>query len=143
MWIRVDDHVEVIAGNDRGIRGRVLSIDRGAMRAVVEGVNRVYKHVRRSQKNPQGGRLQKEMPIHCSNLMVVCTACNRGVRVGARYLEDGRKVRHCKGCGAEIGPLGPARAGYAKELVQVRVVWMRRFLGEKASRYGASVTRKI
>ena len=55
--------MEVIAGDDRGVRGKVLRVDREAGKVVVEGVNRVYKHVRRSQKNPQGGRLSKEMPI--------------------------------------------------------------------------------
>ena len=63
MWIKSNDTVKVIAGEDRGTTGKVLRVDRKAGKLVVEGVNRVYKHVKRSQKNPQGGRLSKEMPI--------------------------------------------------------------------------------
>jgi large subunit ribosomal protein L24 len=59
MHIKTNDTVEVIAGDDKGQRGKVLAINRSEGRLVVEGVNRVYKHVRRSQKNPQGGRLSK------------------------------------------------------------------------------------
>ena len=71
MLIRAGDTVEVVAGADRGTRSRVVQIDREKRKALVEGVNRVYKHVRRSQKHPQGGRLSKEMPIQLSNLKVV------------------------------------------------------------------------
>ncbi len=63
MNIRVDDTVEVVAGADKGTRGRVLKIIKENNRIVVEGVNRVRKHVQRSQKNPRGGQLSKEMPI--------------------------------------------------------------------------------
>ena len=69
MHIRVKDTVEVITGDDRGVRGKVLSVDRSAGKLLVEGVNRVYKHVRRSQRNPQGGRLSKEMPVQMSNVL--------------------------------------------------------------------------
>ena len=62
MQIKVDDMVEIVTGDDRGQRGRVLTVDRTAGKMIVEGVNLVYKHVRRSQRNPQGGRLSKEMP---------------------------------------------------------------------------------
>jgi ribosomal protein L24 len=67
MHIKTNDTVEVITGDDKGQRGKVLKINRTCGRLVVEGVNRVYKHVRRSQKNPQGGRLSKEMPVQVSN----------------------------------------------------------------------------
>ena len=63
MFFRIDDEVEVIAGADKGHRGKILKIDRKKNKIVVEGAGRVWKHVRRSQKNPQGGRLNKEMPI--------------------------------------------------------------------------------
>ena len=75
MHIRVDDTVEVIAGDDSGMRGKVLKVDHHKGKIVVEGVNRVYKHVRRSQRNPQGGRLSKEMPIQVANAMLVCPKC--------------------------------------------------------------------
>lgn len=114
MLIRTGDNVEVMIGDDRGTRARVLTIDRGAHKAVVEGVNRVYKHVRRSQKNPQGGRLSKEMPVSVSNLMVVCESCGKPSRMGARYLNDGSKERFCKKCGASAGQIAPAKAAHAK-----------------------------
>ena len=68
MLIRVKDTVEVIAGDDRKARGKVLRVNRATGRVVVEGVNRVFKHVRRSQRNPQGGRLSREMPIALSKV---------------------------------------------------------------------------
>ena len=75
MLIRTGDTVEVIAGADRGTKSRVIRVDRVKNKALVENVNRVYKHVKRSQKHPQGGRLSMEMPIQLSNLQYVCQAC--------------------------------------------------------------------
>lgn len=110
MHIRIDDTVEVISGENRGTRGKVLRVERAAGKVVVEGVNRVYKHVRRSQRNPQGGRLSKEMPIQLSNVLLVCQACNAATRTGVRYLDDGSKLRFCKKCGAGIGQIAPPKA---------------------------------
>ncbi len=115
MWIRVDDTVQIISGEDRGTRGKVLRVDRNAGTLVVEGVNRVYKHVRRSQKNPQGGRLSKEMPIPLSKALKVCEKCGRAARMGARYLPDGAKERFCKKCGASNGTVAPAKAQHARK----------------------------
>ena len=115
MLIRVDDTVEVIAGDDRGTQGKVRSVDRRAGKVVVEHVNRVYKHVRRSQKNPQGGRLSREMPVQASNVVLVCEACNAATRTGARFAEDGGKHRFCKKCGASIGQIAPPKAPYARK----------------------------
>jgi large subunit ribosomal protein L24 len=114
MHIRIDDTVEVITGENRGTRGKVLRVDRAAGKVVVEGVNRVYKHVRRSQRNPQGGRLSKEMPIQLSNVLLVCGACNAATRTGVRYLDDGSKLRFCKKCSAGIGQIAPPKARRAK-----------------------------
>ena len=114
MWIRVNDTVEVITGEDRGTRGKVLRVDRRRGKVVVEHVNRVYKHVRRSQKNPQGGRLSMEMPIPICNVLLVCQKCGAATRTGARYLDDGGKERFCKKCGAENGEIAPPKARYAK-----------------------------
>lgn len=113
MKIKVDDTVEVIAGNDRGVQGRVLTVDHKSGRLVVEGVNLVYKHVRRTQKNPQGGRLSKEMPIRADNVMVVCHKCNRKSRLGLRYSKDGSKERFCKKCGGNLGVVAPSKTRYA------------------------------
>ncbi|HWL75009.1 MAG TPA: 50S ribosomal protein L24 [Burkholderiaceae bacterium] len=115
MHIRVDDTVEVIAGEDRGTRARVIKVDANAAKIIVEGVNRVYKHMRRSQKNPQGGRLSKEMPISISNVLLVCSSCGQPSRTGARFRDDGSKERYCKNCQAEVGQIAPPRAAYAKK----------------------------
>ncbi len=108
MHIRTDDIVEVITGSDK-IRGKVLKVLREENRIIVEGVNRVYRHIRRSQKNPQGGRLSKEMPIAISNVKLVCTACNQATRTGARFRDDGAKERFCKKCSAGIGQIAPPK----------------------------------
>jgi large subunit ribosomal protein L24 len=114
MQIKVNDHVEVIAGDDRGQRGKVLSVDRKAGKLLIEGVNRVYKHVRRSQRNPQGGRLSKEMPIPISNVQLVCEKCGTRTRLGLRYADDGSKHRFCRKCSADLGEVSPPKAAYAK-----------------------------
>jgi len=103
MNIRKGDVVEVIAGNDRGKRASVMEVDRGRNQLVVEGVNQVYKHLRRDRRNPQGGRLQKEARIDASNVLLVCSRCDRGVRVGYRIKDNGTKVRICRQCEAELG----------------------------------------
>jgi large subunit ribosomal protein L24 len=123
MRIRRGDMVEVIAGDDYSLAhakgqlpltGRVLTILPKKGKVVVEGINRVYKHVRRSQKNPQGGRLSKEMPIDLSNVMLLCQRCNRGVRVATRVMNDGGKERYCKKCSQSLGQIAPARERQAK-----------------------------
>jgi len=115
MHIKVVVLVEFITGVDRGQRGKVLAVDHEAGKVIVEGANRVYKHVRRSQKNPQGGRLSKEMPIQISKVMVVCPQTNKPTRIGYRYLDDGSKERFAKRSGASLGSVSPARPKYAKK----------------------------
>jgi len=115
MHVKVDDIVIVIAGNHRGDRGKVLAVDHKTGKVVVEGVNRVYKHVRRSQRNPQGGRLSKEMPIDASNVMLVCPQTNKPTRVGYRYLADGSKERYAKRSGASLGIVSPPKKAHAKD----------------------------
>ena len=114
MHIRKDDQVEVITGDDKGTPdhrkiAKVLRVLPERNKVVVEGVNRVYKHLRPSQKNQQGGRLSKEMPIDVSNVMLYCSTCNRGVRIGHRYTDAGQKQRYCKKCAASLGDVGPAK----------------------------------
>jgi large subunit ribosomal protein L24 len=113
MRIKVNDIVQVINGDDRDVRGKVLSIDYAAGKVLVEGVNKVWKHVRKSQKNPQGGRLSKEMPVQISNVLLYCQACSKPTRLGARYNADGSKERFCKKCGTGLGSMGPPKAAYA------------------------------
>jgi large subunit ribosomal protein L24 len=120
MHIRKDDIVEVIAGDDAGTSksrttGRVLRVLHEENKVVVEGINRVYKHLRPDRRNAQGGRLSKEMPIAVSNVLLYCATCRRGVRIGRRYASDGRKERFCKKCGNSLGLLSKAREAYDKK----------------------------
>ena len=120
MNIKKDDIVEVITGDDAGApsartTGRVLSVHPSDGKVVVEGINRVYKHLKPNRRNPQGGRLSKEMAIDVSNVMLVCPTCRRGVRVGRRYLDDGSKERYCKNCKTGLGRLSKPRERYARQ----------------------------
>ena len=116
MKIQRGDTVKVISGEDRSDQPRrVLQVLDGGKKLLIEGVNRVYKHVRRGHpKSPQGGRLHLEMPINSSKVVLVCSSCNRGVRVGYRYSDDGSKERFCKACGTTISKISPPRKQYAK-----------------------------
>lgn len=120
MRIRKDDIVEVIAGDDAGTpqartTGRVLRVLPDRNKVVVEGVNRVYKHLKPNRRNAQGGRLSREMPIDASNVLLYCTTCRRGVRVGIGYdPADGHKYRFCKKCKNQLGKLSKARRRYAR-----------------------------
>jgi len=115
MLIKTGDTVEVIAGADKGVRSRVIQVDRLAGKALVEGVNKVLKHVKRSQKHPQGGRLSKEMPVQLSNIAYYCEGCGGRAKLGARYTDDGAKERFCRKCGASVGELAPPKPRYAKK----------------------------
>jgi len=120
MHIRKDDIVEVIAGDDRGLTkaphtGRVLRVLHGENKVVVEGINRVYKHLKPDRRNAQGGRLSKEMPIDVSNVLLYCSTCRHGVRIGRRYAADGHKERYCKKCSNSLGMLSKPRAAYARK----------------------------
>jgi large subunit ribosomal protein L24 len=115
MHIKVDDTVQILTGVDRSARAKVLRVLPKDGKVIVEGVNRVYKHMRRSQRNPQGGRLSKEMPIAMSNVALVCESCGKATRTGARYRDDGSKERYCKKCGAGNGLISPPRKAYAKK----------------------------
>jgi large subunit ribosomal protein L24 len=100
--IAKNDIVEVISGDDSGKKERVLQIMPEAGRVVVEHVNFVTKHMRRSRQNPYGARLQKEAPIAISNVMLVCPSCEKGVRVRVKTDEAGKKGRVCVKCGKDI-----------------------------------------
>jgi large subunit ribosomal protein L24 len=100
--IRKGDLVEVISGNDRGKRGRVLRVIPDKDRIVVQGVNLRWKHLRKSQQNPQGGRVRREVPIHLSNVMFFDEAEATRTRLGSEDVA-GRKVRVGRRTGKEIG----------------------------------------
>ena len=108
MHLKKNDTVEVNAGKDKGKRGRVLSVDPSANRAVVEGVGYVKRHTKANpQKNIKGGIMERESAVHASNLLVVCGECGKPTRVGRKFLEDGSKVRVCRKCS---GVLDKAKA---------------------------------
>ena len=110
MLIRSGDLVEVTTGNARGTRAKVLSVLPSKGKLVVEGVNRVYRHIKRSQKNPQGGRLSKEMPVDASNVLIVCPACGKATRIGVKVDADGSRSRVCRKCGSDLGTIRKAKA---------------------------------
>lgn len=110
MLIRKDDLVVVITGDDKGPEPRkVIRVLPEAEKVLVEGVNRVYKHLKPSQKNQQGGRLSKEMPIAVSNVMFYNSALKRPVRLGVRITENGQKERYCKVSNQSLGAIGKAK----------------------------------
>ncbi|MBI2876759.1 MAG: 50S ribosomal protein L24 [Candidatus Tectomicrobia bacterium] len=100
--VKKDDLVEVIAGKDKGKRGKVLHVFPEKSRLLVEKVNQVKKHMRPSRMGQQGGIIEKEGKLHLSNVMVVCTRCNEPVRVGHQVNPEGKKVRTCKKCGEAL-----------------------------------------
>ena len=103
--IKSGDTVIIIAGADKGKTGRVLRVLTGKDRVVVEGINRVWKHVRPNQRNPQGGRIQKDAPIHLSNVMPLDPTSGKGSRV--KFEErDGRKHRIAVASGTDLGATG-------------------------------------
>lgn len=107
MYIRKDDQVLVISGNYSGKKGRVLKIYPEKSRVIVEGVNLIKRHMRPTQRNPQGGIVEKEGTIHASNVMLVCPKCSAPSRVNfqTRSTEgkaSRQRTRICKNCGEMI-----------------------------------------
>lgn len=98
LHVKKGDTVVVIAGKDRGKKSKVLQALPKENRVVVEGVNVVKKHSRPTQSMPQGGIVEKEGPVHASNVMPFCPKCGKGVRVAHQELADGTKVRKCVKC---------------------------------------------
>lgn len=97
MTIKKGDVVTVIAGKEKGKSGKILKTIRERDRVVVEKLNMVKRHQRPDAKG-KGGIVEKEGSIHISNIMFLCSKCNKGVRVGFRILDNGKKARVCKAC---------------------------------------------
>ena len=97
--LQKDDVVRIIAGRDRGKQGKVLQVYAKDGRLRVERIHMIKRHTRPTQQMQQGGIIEREGTIHISNVMLLCTRCNRGVRVGHQVLDDGKKVRVCRRCG--------------------------------------------
>lgn len=102
VHVRRGDTVLVIAGKERGKRGKVLVVLPGKGRVIVEKVNMIKRHQRPTQKLRQGGIIEREGPVHLSNVMVLCSKCDRPARTGIKVLAEGRKARVCKRCGEII-----------------------------------------
>jgi large subunit ribosomal protein L24 len=102
VHVRRGDTVAVIAGRERGKRGKVLRVLPAAGRVLVEKLNMMKKHQRPTQKLRQGGIIERESALALSNVQVVCGRCDKPARSGVKALADGRKVRVCKRCGEPI-----------------------------------------
>ena len=99
VTIKKNDNVLVIAGRDRGKRGRVLRVIPVKRRVIVEGVNFIKRHTRANpQKNVKGGIVQREASLSVANVQLVCPECSAATRVGRQRLDDGRRVRICRKC---------------------------------------------
>ena len=101
MKLKTGDKVVVIAGKDKGKEGKVLHVDKKNGTVVVEGVNKVKRHTKPSQANPQGGIITKEAAIASSKVMLVCPACKKATRI-KKTAVSGSFVRTCKKCGEVI-----------------------------------------
>ena len=99
MKVVKNDNVVIISGNYKGKKGKVLKVFPKEKRVIVEGVNFMKRHTRPTQKNQQGGIIEKEAPIQISNLMVICPKCDTPSRLGRKMLENKKFVRVCKSCG--------------------------------------------
>ena len=114
MSLRKNDQVQVIAGREKGKVGKVLRVDAKNNRIVIEKINMVKKHTKPSQQSPQGGIIEKELPLHYSNVLLMCPKCNAGRRHGVKLVEKAAKkgakaadavkakVRVCKKCGETL-----------------------------------------
>ena len=101
--IKKNDKVIILSGKEQGKIGGVLKVDRDTERVIVEKINVVKRHTKPSAASAQGGIVEKEAPIHISNLMIICNKCAEPTRIGKRILDDGSKVRVCKKCGEILG----------------------------------------
>lgn len=99
LKVKKDDLVEVIAGKDKGRRGKILSVTPEYGYVLVEKLNIVKKHQKPNQQTSQGGIIEKENKLRVDNVKIVCSKCDKAVRVGKKKLEDGKKVRVCRQCG--------------------------------------------
>jgi large subunit ribosomal protein L24 len=98
LSVKKNDTVLVLIGREKGKKGRVLSVNPSKDKVLIEQINMVKKHMKPSRKYSQGGIIEKESPIHLSNVMLVCPKCSKPVRIGNTVLADGKKARVCRKC---------------------------------------------
>ena len=101
-YLKANDQVEVIAGKDKGRVGKVLKVFPAENQATVERINMIKRHTKPQEMNQQGQIVEREAPIHVSNLQLICPECTQTGRIGRKLLDDGTKVRFCKKCGESI-----------------------------------------
>jgi large subunit ribosomal protein L24 len=99
LHVKKGDQVIVIAGKDKGKKGRILEAYPAEGRVLVEGVNIIKRHTKPNMKNPQGGIIEREAPIHASNVMILDPKTGEPTRIGKKFLADGTKVRYAKKSG--------------------------------------------
>jgi large subunit ribosomal protein L24 len=113
LSLRKNDQVQVMSGREKGKTGKVLAVSAKTGRVTIEKINMVKRHLKPSQQNPQGGIVEKELPLHYSNVLLMCPKCNRGVRHGVKLAtaagkkgDQGSakqaKIRVCKKCGGSL-----------------------------------------
>ncbi len=98
LGIRKEDTVNVISGKYKGRKGRVLAVNKAKGNILIENINIINKHMKPNKTYAQGGIIEKEAPIHISNVMLVCPKCGKPTRIGATVLEGGKRHRTCKEC---------------------------------------------
>ena len=101
MKLKVGDTVKVVAGKDKGTESKIARVDKNKNQIIVEGVATAKRHQRPQGQTMQGGIIDKDMPIHASNVMIVCPECGP-TKIGARFDTDGRKYRVCRKCGGDL-----------------------------------------
>ena len=102
MKLKKGDEVEVLAGKDIGKRGAVMRVLPEANKVIVDRVNIAKKHQKPTKATMQGGIIDKEMPLHASNVGIVCKSCKKPRRIGYKFEGDGTKVRVCRKCGSDL-----------------------------------------
>ncbi len=100
--IKLNDQVEIIAGKDKGMVGKVIKSYRDTDQVIIEKVNMIKRHTKPNMVNQQGGIIEKEASLDASNVMLLCPKCSKATRVGFKILDDGAKVRICKKCGESV-----------------------------------------
>ncbi len=98
LGIKKEDAVVIIAGKEKGKKGRVLSVNRDKHQVLVEKINIIKKHMKPNKKYSQGGIIEKEAPVHISNVLLFCPKCSKATKVAVTVLESGEKHRTCKKC---------------------------------------------
>ena len=103
-FLKVNDQVEVITGKDKGRVGKILKVYKKSDKALVERINMIKRHTKARAAGQEGQIIEKEAPIHLSNLMLVCPKCTNTSRLANKILDDGSKVRICKKCSESVEP---------------------------------------